>query len=133
MPDQSIKAPTTSIKMLNPLLDYVGNKIKVELKGDCLKQEKSAFNHGKIVNIYIVYKIERSVNSSSYLTPENSLFGAVRLTKHVDIDQYKCSGYGIGFDRKGFYSIGNEVRRNVIVFGVNMSSPSHIDHKKKIF
>ena len=59
------------------------------------------------------------------------MFGAVKLTKHVDVDQYKYSGYGIGFDRKGSYSIGNEVSRNVIIFGVDMSSPPHIDNKKK--
>ena len=55
-----------------------------------------------------------------------------QLTKHNnDIDLYKYSGYGIGFDRKGCYSIGNEIGRNVIIFGVDMSSSSHIDYKKK--
>ena len=62
---------------------------------------------------------------------ENCLFGAVRLTKHIDVDQYKYSGYGIGFDREGFYSIGNEIGRNVIVFEIDMSSSSFIDNKKK--
>ena len=79
------------------------------------------FNHGKIVNIYTVYEIEKSVNISSYPTLENCLFGAVKLTKHVDVGQYKYLGYGIGFDRKGFYSIGNEIGRNIIIFGVDMS------------
>ena len=59
------------------------------------------------------------------------MFGTVKLTKHIDIDQYKYSGYGIGFDRKGSYSIGDEVGRNVIIFGVDMSSSPHIDNKKK--
>ena len=78
----------------------------------------------KIVNIYIVYEIERSFNISSYPTLENGLFGAVKLTKHVDVDLYKYSGYGTGFDRKGFYSTGDKVGRNVIIFGVDMSSYS---------
>ena len=30
-----------------------------------------------------------------------------------------------------FFSIGDEVGRNVIIFGVDMSSFSHIDNKKK--
>ena len=77
----------------------------------------------KIVNIYIAYEIERSVNISSYLTLEMHLFGAVKLTKHVDADLYKYWGYGIGFDRKGFYSIGDEVGRNVIIFGVDVYPP----------
>ena len=55
-----------------------------------------------------------------------------KLTKHnSDVDVYKYSGYGIGFDRKGSYSIDNETRRNVIIFGVDMSSCIHIDNKKK--
>ena len=117
--------------MLNPSLDYIGTKTRVKFNENYLKQKKITFNHGKIVNIYIVYEIERSVNISSYPTLENCLFGAVKLTKHVDVDLYKYSGYGIGFDRKGSYSIGDEVGRNVIVFGVSMSSSPHIDNKKK--
>ena len=101
--DQSIKAPTTSTKFLNPSLSYVGSKIRVRFTGDCLKQERFEFNHGKIVNIYIVYEIEKILNISSYPTLENCLFGAVKLRKHVDVDQYKYSGYGIGFGRKGFF------------------------------
>ena len=107
------------------------NKIRVKFDGDCLKQEKITFNQVKIINIYIVYEIQRSVNINSYPTLENCLFGAVKLTKHVDVDLYTYSGYGIGFDRKGFYSIGDEVGRNVIIFGVDMSSFTHIDNKKK--
>ena len=42
------------------------------------------------------------------------------------------SGYSIGFDRKGFFShpSGGD-GKNVIIFGVDMSSSSHIDNKKK--
>ena len=43
----------------------------------------------------------------------------------------KYSGYDIGFGRKGFYSIGDEICRNVIIFGGDMSSSQHIDNKKK--
>ena len=103
MCSESIKAPTTSNKKLNPSLDYAGNKIRVKFSAGCLKQEKITFNHGKTVNIYIVYEIEKSVDISSYPTLENFLFGAVKLTKYVDVDLYKYSGYGTGFDRKGFY------------------------------
>ena len=85
LPDESIKPPSTSDKMLNPSVNYVGTKARVEFKGDCLKQEKISFDHGKIVNIYIVYEIEKSVNISSYPTLENCLFGASKLTKHVDV------------------------------------------------
>ena len=90
--DKSIKPPTASNKMLNPSVNFVGTKARVKFNGHCLKQQKITFNHGKTVNIYIAYKIERSVNISSYPTLKNCLFGAVNLTKHVDVDLYKRSG-----------------------------------------
>ena len=86
LPDQSIKAPTTFSKFLNPPLDHVGSKIRVRFTGDSLIQEKLIFNHEKIVNIYIVYELEKSVNVSNYPTLENCLFGAVKVTKHADVD-----------------------------------------------
>ena len=103
MLDESINPPSTSNKILNPSLNYVGTKARVEFKGNCLKQNKISFDHVKVVNIYIVYEINKNVNISSHPTLENCLFGAVKLTKHIDIDQFKYSGYDIGFDRKGFF------------------------------
>ena len=45
------------IKMLNHSANYVGTKATVKFNRNCLKQEKTLFDHGKIVNIYIVYEI----------------------------------------------------------------------------
>ena len=59
------------------------------------------------------------------------MFGAVKLTKQVDVDQYKYSGYGVGFDRKRSYSIGDDVGRNGITFEADVSSSSLIDNNKK--
>ena len=58
------------------------------------------------------------------------MFGAVSLTKNADIDQYKYSGYGIGFDRKGEFSFGIGFGRSYIVLGADMSSSSHANNKK---
>ena len=52
-----------------------------------MKQDKFTFNHGKVVNIYIVYEVNKSINISDYLALENCLFGAVSLTKNTDIDK----------------------------------------------
>ena len=101
--DENIKPPSTSNKTLNPSVNYVGTKAIAKFNGDCLKQDKITFDHRKIINNYIVYETERKVNISSYPALENCLFGAVKLTKHVDADLYKYSGYVIGFDRKGFF------------------------------
>ena len=52
------------------------------------------------------------------------------MTKNADIDKYKYSGYGIGFDRKGEFSFSNGFGRNCIIFGADMSSSSHANNKK---
>ena len=84
-----------------------------------------------MANIYIVYEISKTYNINSYPTLENCSFGAVSLTKHADIDQYKYSAYGIEFDRKGEFSFGsNGFSRNVIILGADMSSSIHANNKK---
>ena len=56
----------------------------------------------------------------------------VKLTKSADIDKYGYSSYGIGFDRKGFFSHpSGGTGRNVIIFGVDMSSSTKINNRKK--
>ena len=37
---ENIMPPSTFHNILNPSLDYVGSKIRVEFKGSCLKQNK---------------------------------------------------------------------------------------------
>ena len=62
----------------------------------------------------------------------NALFGAVKLTEIANIDKYKYSGYEIGFDGHAFYSHpSGGTGRNVIIFGVDMSSSTKIDNKGK--
>ena len=108
---------------------------KVSFSRACLKQDKVTFNHGKIVNIYIVYKIIRIAhinNRDDNLTVQNALFGAVSLTKNADVNKYKYSGYGIAFDRTSSFSFpGGGNGQNVIIFGVDMNSSIHIDNKGK--
>ena len=52
------------------------------------------------------------------------------MTKNADIDKYKCSGYGIGFNRHGEFSFGNGLGKNCIIFGADLSSSSHANNKK---
>ena len=54
------------------------------------------------------------------------------MTKNINIDRNGCSGYGIGFDRKGIFSFsGGGYGQNVLIFRVDMSFSAHIDNKKK--
>ena len=48
-------------------------------------------------------EINKNINISNYPSLKNHLFGIVSLTKNADIDKYKCSRYGIGFDRNEFF------------------------------
>ena len=102
MSDEHITAPYTSDYILNPQLSYLGTKTGVEFNGSCLKLSKITYDHEKVTNFYIVCEINKDVHISSYATLETCLLVAVSLTKNVDIDKYKYSGYGIGFDRHNF-------------------------------
>ena len=92
------------------------------------------YTHGKIVNIYIVYEFNASGSNNSDPTLKNCLFGAVALTKNADIDKYGYSGYRTGFNRRSSFSFpGGGFGQNVLIFGADMSSPAHIDNKRKAY
>ena len=72
----------------------------------------------KVVNPYVVYEITIFYNINSYPTLENALFGASRLTKDTDMDEYRYFGHEIGFDGNIFFSyFSSGTGRNVIIFG----------------
>ena len=58
--DKTIKPLATSDNSLNPKVSYYGAKARLEFRGSCSKQDKSTFNHRKIVNIYIVYELDKT-------------------------------------------------------------------------
>ena len=45
-----------------PKLIYSGKRMYVKFDGNNLKQDKITFNHGKTINIYIVYEITKTKN-----------------------------------------------------------------------
>ena len=129
--DERINSITASNYSITPELSYYGSKIRAKFNGNCLKQDTITYTRGKTVNIYIAYEISKNFNISSYPTIKNCLFDAVSLNENNDIDKYKYFRYGIGFDRKGEFSLGNGFGKNCIIFGVDMSSSVHVDNKKK--
>ena len=130
---EAIKLPATSNNSLTPAIScYHARKIRVKFTGSCLKQDKFTFNHGKVVNIYIVYELGASTSSYNNPTIKKCLFGAVTLTKNADIDKYRYSGYGIGFDRRSSFSFpGGGFGQNIIIFRVDMNSSIQVDNKGK--
>ena len=83
--NESIKAISTSDNSFNPTLSYYGTKIRVKFSGGYLKQPKISYTHGKVVNIYVVYKLGASSSNDSDPTLKHCLFGAVTLTKNAGI------------------------------------------------
>ena len=127
---ESIEPPATSDNSFTPALSYYFTKTRVKFTRICLKQSKTSYTHGKVVNIYIVYELGTSSSHINDPTPKNCLFGAVTLTKNADIDKYGYSGYGIGFDKRGSFSFpGGGYGQNVFIFGVDISFSAHIDNK----
>ena len=130
--DESIKPLATSDNSLNPELNYYGTTTRVKFTGSCLKQSKISYTHRKIVNIYIVYELGASSSNDNDPTLKNCLVGAVNLTKNADIEKYGYSSYGIGFDRRSSFSFpAGGFGQNIIIFGVDMSSSTKIDNRKK--
>ena len=72
--DEINKPLSTSNNILNLLEDYVCAKIRVAFKESCLKQDKISFDYEKIVNIYIVYEINKNFSINSYLSYTRKLF-----------------------------------------------------------
>ena len=131
---ETFKAISTSDNSLTPALNYYGTKTRVKFTGSCLKQSKISYNHGNVVNIYIVYELGASSSHINDPTLKNCLFGAVTLTKNTDIDRYGYSGYRIGFDRRGSFSFpGGGYGQNVLIFGVDMSLLLVLIIKKKTY
>ena len=85
-------------------------------------------NNDNIVNIYIVYLIDRINNSrNTDYTVQNALFGGVKITKiATGTSKHKYEGYEICFDEGGMFSMGNiNNGRNVLIFGVHKNSVIH--------
>ena len=91
-----------SLSSVVPRLLNKSGKIVVAFSGNLLKQTKVAYNHRRIVNIYVTYKLQKRSNDNPDVALENSLFGAIKITKNFDVSKYSYSGYGIGFDAKVF-------------------------------
>ena len=101
-------------------------------RGSCLKNDKAKSKYDKILNTYIAYDLQSNINYNPDFTLENCLFGGVKITKNTDVDKYKYSGYGIGFDGRGAFTHPNgSFGNNAIIFGVDTNSSVHIDNKGK--
>ena len=128
---KALRSNNNNNNILSPKTDntFDHQKIKIKFNGSCFFQDQMTYTPQTIVSIYIFYEITKKNYISDYPTLENCLFRSVKLTKNPDIDKYKYSGYGIGFDRKGEFSFGNGFGQNVIIFEADMNSYVHANNK----
>ena len=106
----------------------------VKFDGNFLNQKHVIFTHKQVVSIYTAYDTNLwSFNVGQDFTQKKSLFGGWWADKK-DPDNYKYSGYGIGFDvsRRFLLSDGNGCGKNVITFGADTSYMCILIIRKKI-
>ena len=61
------------------------------------------------------------------------LFGGVKLAKNADLDKCVYSDYGVGFDSRSEFSLPDaSADKNVVIFGIDISSSVHVDNKKNV-
>ena len=124
--------PFTSNKSLSPKLVRMNkSRIRLEFKGSCFKQDKAPFIPNNVVNLYIVNELNIwSQDFNAEFTLKDCLFGNVKITKNADPDKYSYSEYGIVFDSHSLFLIPKfDCGKNIITFGVDMSSSVHTDDK----
>ena len=126
--NENISSITTSNHDQGPSPAYDNARIKLKFVGDLLKQDKVTYNHGPIVNIYIIYRLSPSITSD--ITLENCLFGAVKLTKNLKINTFSGYGVAVAFYAKGnFSNPSGGYGKNVIIFGADLSSSVHANNR----
>ena len=83
----------------------------------------------KVINLYIFYTLGPQLRN---LNTDFTLGNCLKLTKNADLDKYKYTSYGIGFNSRSQSSFTDEsYGKNVIIFGADMSSSVHVDNKRK--
>ena len=104
----------------------------MNFNGHCLIKNNISIPK-KLINLYISYILSpQLINLKTDFTLGNCLFGSVKLTNNADLDKYKYTSYGIGFDsRSEFLFTDESYGENIILFGVDMSSSVHVDNKGK--
>ena len=113
----------------------------VLLQGNYFQQNNNIIipnNNKNVINIYVVYKLDpiSSTRNTDY-TIQKALFGAMKITKDADYSKNIYTGYGLCFDEGSEFSHtvkqGNFNRttntRNVITFGVDMTSSIHATNR----
>ena len=130
--NEKTELPFTAIKLSPKLVWINSSRIRLRFTGS-LRQESATFTQNNVANLFIVYELDRwSQDLNVKFILRDCLFGTVKLTKNANANNYFYSRYGIGFDSRSLFSIPDfDWGKNVVIFGVDMSSSVHAYDKHK--
>ena len=130
---KKITTPTTTDNSLSPSINGTKIQILFNIKGSCLNQKNATFTPPNVITFFIVYELHTQPGDLSFnFTLKDCSFGGIKLAKNDDPNKYVYSGYGIGFSLRSELSLpDSSVGKNVIIFGVAMSSSKHIGYREK--
>ena len=126
-------------KNVAPDIKSINGQLYVTFNGNYFERDPITIPNN-VINIYVVYKLDpiSSTRNTDY-TIQNALFGAMKITKNTDSSKNNYKEYGLYFDEGGEF--GHTVKqgnfnfnrttnaKNVIIFGVDMSSSVHATNR----
>ena len=124
-------------KTVAPDIKNINGQLYVSFNGNYFEQDPITIPNN-VINTYVVYKLNpiSSTRNTDY-TIQNTLFGAMKITKNTDSSKNNYKGYGLCFDEGSEFGHtvkqGNFNRttnaKNVIIFGVDTSSSIHATNR----
>ena len=100
MSDENIENITKSNKNFAPTFVDHHLLLEINFNGHFLIKNNISVSKA-IINLYISCTLNLQLrNLNKDFTLDNSLFGSVKPTKIADLDKYKYSDCGIGFDSR---------------------------------
>ena len=139
--DPSIKNmlyPVQNIKLLSTNIKNDSKGLHVFFNGGNYLHQDIIAIPNNVISIYCIYELDPIYFSrNNEFTIQNSLFGAIEITKSANTSKYKYKGYGICFDESEEFTHARKegnfnhttLARNVIIFGADMSFGKHGNNK----
>ena len=118
MSNKKVNLSNTINYSLSPKVVWINNsRIRLKFKGSCLKQAKVTFTQNDFVNLFIAYELDRwSRDLNTDFILKNCFFGSLKLTKDVDPDKYKYSGFDREFNSRSEFSLPDVIVGKMSLF-----------------
>ena len=135
--NKNVLSSVQNTKNVAPDIKNINGQLYVSFNGNYFEQDPITIPNS-VINIHVVYKLDpiSSTRNTDY-TIQNALVGAMKITKITDSSKNNYKVYGLRFDEGSEFGHtvkqGNFNRttnaKNVIIFGVDMSSSVHVTNR----